>query len=153
MIEILGPLIANGSTWTLTDLTYQPWLPFYNFIPIILVAGVVISVLTRKLFWGVNFMASSLLSLIPTWMVWRTVELEPTAVFIVWGINTAFMIWLQCFMITRRKRMLKELKPGQDHDHRFGGGDFETYEKYMEHIKTVHPDIWKEYHEENENES
>lgn len=147
LTRIIIPLVANGTTAFMSG--YEPWLPFYNFFPVIIAAGVVISVLTRTVFWGVNFTVSSIFSLIPTWGLWRVLDLEPTAIFIVWTVNMAFLVWFQCFMIYQRKMSLRTLKSEQEHSHRVGG-DFETYEEYLEHIKTAHPDIWKKCYEETE---
>lgn len=144
LIELLTPIVANGTT--AFRFGYEPWLPFYNFLPVILLAGFAMSLLTQDLFWGVNFSVSSYFALIPTWGAWRAFDLDPKLVFTVWAINTAFLVWLTCFMRDQRKRRIKEIGPGEEHEHRMG--DFEAYEDYLQHIKTAHPDIWEKYHKE-----
>lgn len=148
MLELLTSIIANGTT--AFDMGYQPWIPFYNFIPILLVGAIVLSLWTRNAFWGVNLMVSSLISLFMIWGIWRTFDLTPLAVFSLWGISTAFSMWLQYFVIRERKRRILDIRAGEEHTHTMN--DFDNPEDYREHIRRAHPDIWREYFEESEKE-
>lgn len=146
IIELLSPIIANGTT--IGPSSYAPWLPFYFFIPVIALMGLIASFLTGNIFWGINLIVSSLIALLPTWGLWRAFNLEPSAVFIVWVISTAFSMWSQYFMIRERKILIMQIKAGQKHSHTVH--DFDDYEDYKTHIKLAHPDIWRAHFSEEE---
>jgi len=110
LIELISLMVMNGSAWG--PETYQPWLPFYNFFPIIAIAGIAVILLTRSLFWGIMAMSSSVWSLIPTYAFWEVFDLDPLAVFGWWLIHNVIIyagqVYLLKFIRARKQEMKKD---------------------------------------------
>lgn len=99
MLDILTSIIANGTT--VSNWGYQPWLPFYNFSEIIILAIIATAFMVNK-FWGgmaalkhsVISLSSSLAACVMSWLLWTFFEIGPDLVFInwlIWGCNLYLM--------------------------------------------------------------
>ena len=88
MIDFLTSIIANGTTaW---NFGYQPWLPFYNFLPVIAVTTLLILLLVRNVEdakYAAWFMSSSVWALLPAFMYWRLFKTPPDVVFLNWFVH------------------------------------------------------------------
>lgn len=91
--ELIGAIVANGTTagsWG-----YSPWLPFYNFFPVIFMASVVTFIVVNFFQGFMNaskytaiLISSSLFAVLPTWLMWTFFEIGPDLVLLNW------VIWL-----------------------------------------------------------
>ena len=89
-IEMISALVANGTT--AFNWGYTPWLPFYNFIPVTILAAIGFWFLTKKRLEAVMFLVSGYSSLLPTYLIWYAVDLDPIMVFFFWAVNV-LVIW------------------------------------------------------------
>lgn len=133
MIELLSALVSNGTTYYAG--TYEPWLPFYNFVPIAILASVVMWFVTRARLESVMLLVSEFTALIPTYLIWLNWDLDAYAVFGVWLVNTALIFGGQVWLWDYSSHAF---------NHRRGP---DSIEEYMEHVRTEHPKIWREIQE------
>ena len=108
MIEILSALVANGTT--VFNLGYAPWIPFYNFIPISILAAGIFYLITKSGLLSVMFFVSEFTSVIPTYLIWYGWGLDPWGVFGVWFLNTVIIGIGQLWLLDRLARMGEEEK-------------------------------------------
>lgn len=131
MIELLSALVANGTTFG--PWGYASWLPFYNFFPIIAVIAVAILWLGlvfhfqgRKV--ASIFVLGTVWSLFPAYLSWFYGGANPSTVFRTWAgcslILIGVMLWVSQWIPSAH--------------------EFDSVEEYMEHIRTEHPDLWRE---------
>ncbi|MBA7491414.1 hypothetical protein ES702_01959 [subsurface metagenome] len=108
LTDLISSMVMNGSAWGPEN--YSPWLPFYNFVPVIAIAGIAVSILTRRILYGVMCWTSSVGALIPTAVFWEVFDLEPLAVFGWWLIHLTIIYGGQIGLL-KLMRELKKEKP------------------------------------------
>ena len=112
MLDVLASIVANGSTWG--PLTYEPFLPFYNFVPIMIV-GSIIAVLslrmflynsvTRSILGGAMVLTSGFYAVPVVYVLWLELDLSPLGVFGWWGVNFILILISQIYLVLKSKRI------------------------------------------------
>ena len=108
MLDILAPIIGNGSTAWVWG--YQPWLPFYNFLPIIGLTTILIIVLVRgqdDVKYAAWFLSSSVWALLPVWMYWRLFATTPDVVFLNWLVHGLLLFAVNAWYFRWKKTKVK----------------------------------------------
>lgn len=108
MIDLLSALVANGTAYG--GWGYIPWLPFDNFIPIVILAATLFWFITRNRLLSVMFFVSEYSSLIPTYLFWWGWDLDPNRVFWVWAVNVAVIWRAQVWLWDRLSRAEEKKK-------------------------------------------
>ena len=123
MIDQLSAIIGNGSgPWVWG---YEPWLPFYDFFPLLFLASVILTCGlflltelsgTRALLWGSVLFTSGLLALAPVFVLWVKLDLNPAGVFYWWSINWILFIVGQAYFILITERVKEQIKAMEDRE-------------------------------------
>jgi hypothetical protein len=103
MIEFVLSVVGNGTT--IGDYYYTPWLPFYNFVPIILLVVIFFLGYYRSIYMALSFVIGSLLGLAPPYLLVKFYNIDPLSVFLVWGI---FNLCISYFVYSAFKWSLKK---------------------------------------------
>ena len=121
MLEILAPIIGNGSTaWTWG---YAPWLPFYDFVPALIVMSVLLTCAlhifmrfnsTRAILWGAVFLTSGLFACAPVFVLWVKLDLNPKQVFFWWAVNWILIMIGQLYYIRTNENVKEQIKEMED---------------------------------------
>lgn len=123
MLDILAPIIANGTTagsWG-----YQPWLPFYNFFPALLTMSVLLTLalylftkfsFTRAILWGAVFLTSGLFACAPVFVLWVKLGLNPKQVFFWWAVNWILIMIGQLYYIRTNENVKEQIKEMEDRE-------------------------------------
>lgn len=108
MIDQIASIVGNGSTaW---GWGYQPWLPFYNFLPIIGIITFLILVLIQKqeeVKYAAWFLSSSVWALAPTWMYWRLFRTPPNIAFLNWFVHALLLFAVNTWYFRWKKGQVK----------------------------------------------
>ena len=99
MPDLLTPLIANGTI--AGDFGYAPWLPFPEFLPIIISTSIIFYYFMREQVVSTMFFVSQFTALIPTALMYDAWGLNPFMVFCVWLINVAIIMGSQLILFYR----------------------------------------------------
>ncbi len=100
--KLIGAMVANGTTTG--NWGYAPWLPFYNFFPIVIVATLIVTLIlgmdsrfspARAIVWGSVYLTSSLGALAVVFVLWWKLDLNPGQVLFWWAINLFLLIFGQ----------------------------------------------------------
>lgn len=120
-IELISALVANGTTaW---NWGYEPWLPFYNFFPVLVMASIAVAIgavifekmsPTRAVMYGAVYLTSGLSSVLVVYLLWREFDLSPSEVFGWWVINFVLIMIGQAYLIWRSRHVKQRLKEMED---------------------------------------
>lgn len=117
MLEILTLVIGNGSTWG--PLTYEPWIPFYQFIPSMLTASIGLPLIlkiifdasmTRAVLWGAVCLTSGFAAVPVVFLYWLKLDFSPLEVFGWWLIHFMAIMIGQIYFITKSDRVKERIK-------------------------------------------
>lgn len=105
---LISSIVGNGTTaW---NWGYQPWLPFYNFLPIIGLITFVILILVRdveSVKYSAWFLSSTVWALVPTWMYYRLFKTPPDVVFLNWLVHALLLFAVNAWYFRWKKTKVK----------------------------------------------
>lgn len=106
MLDILTSIIANG-TWY-ADRGYAPWLPFDNFVPIMILGSLFVPLIirlltgcshTRAILCGAIVLTSGFVAVPVVFVLWSKFDYSPLEVYGWWLINFGLMILGQIYFV------------------------------------------------------
>lgn len=123
MLDQLASIVGNGTTvW---NWGYEPWLPFYNFFPALIVMSILLSCalylfmkfnFTRATLWGSVFLTSGLSAVVVVFVLWVKLDLDPSQVFFWWSVNWILMMIGQGFYIHTFKQVKEKIKEMEERE-------------------------------------
>ncbi len=123
MIDRFSAIIGNGSGGWVWE--YEPWLPFYDFFPILILGTVLLIVslyivtefgFTRAILWGSVFFTSGLFALAPVFVLWVKLDLNPVGVFYWWSVNWIMIMIGQAYYISTNERVKEQIREMEDRE-------------------------------------
>lgn len=117
MLDLLTSIIANGTTaWSFG---YQPWLPFYNFFPSLILASILMTwvfltftdfTLARSVLWGAVYLTSGIAAVLMFFPFWLRFDLNPTQVLFGWAVCWIVIMFVQGYYIGHSSYIKKKIK-------------------------------------------
>lgn len=117
MLDMLASMIANGSTWG--PRTYEPWLPFYNFVPLMIVGSIIAALflmlfsdlsVTRSILGGSMVLTSGFFAVPVVYLLWLKLDLSPLDVFGWWGFNFILILISQICLFLRNESVRERIE-------------------------------------------
>ena len=117
MLDVLASIVANGSTWG--PLTYEPWLPFYEFFPIMIAGSIVAALvlwwlgynsMTRSILGGAMVLTSGFAAVPVVYVLWLKLDLSPLDVFGWWGLNFILILISQIYLVLKSARVRSRIE-------------------------------------------
>ena len=108
MLDQLASIVGNGTTagsWG-----YAPWLPFYNFLPIIGITTLIIVALVRKqddVKYAAWFLSSSVWALLPAWVYYRLFKTSPDLTLLNWLVHGLLLFAVNAWYFRWKKTKVK----------------------------------------------
>ena len=123
MLDQLASIVANGTTFG--GWGYEPWLPFYNFFPILILVSVFVSAsfylasessFTRATLAGSVVLTSGLSAVFVVGFLWWKLDLMPDQVLFWWAVNWLLCMIGQTILIRKDERTRQRIKAMEDRE-------------------------------------
>lgn len=121
MLDQLASIIANGTT--AFNWGYAPWLPFYNFFPMLILVSLLVTVywfekisVARAILWGTMTLTSGLSAEAVVFVLWVKLDLKPSQVFFWWSVNWILIMIGQMYHIRKNERVKEQIKDMEERE-------------------------------------
>ena len=125
MIDQFSAIVGNGSGGWVWG--YEPWLPFYDFFPLLILASVGLTCglylfaftrarATRAILWGSVFFTSGLFAVASVFVLWVKLDLNPVEVFYWWSLNWILIMLGQGYYILTNERVKEQIREMEDRE-------------------------------------
>lgn len=123
MIDMLASIVANG-TWYY-DRGYAPWLPFDNFVPVMILLGFAVSgiirlltdcSITRAVLCGAIVLTSGFAAVPVVFVLWSKFDYSPLEVYGWWVINCCLIILGQVYLVWTNESTKQRIAEMEDRE-------------------------------------